>query len=71
MSGKFAWVVEYIGFEVQNVAGRQRGEWNKDKDSKGLSLILSIILVFCILGMVVFSVARKISSGCPLQQSII
>ncbi len=62
MSGKFAWVVEYIGFEVQNVAGRQRGEWNKDKDSKGLSLILSIILVFCILGMVVFSVARKISS---------
>ena len=39
MSGKFAWVVEYIGFEVQNVAGRQRGEWNKDKDSKGLSLI--------------------------------
>ena len=44
------------------MAGRQRGEWNKDKDSKGLSLILSIILVFCILGMVVFSVARKISS---------
>ena len=31
------------------------------KTDKGISLLLSIILVFCILGVVVFSVSRKIS----------
>ena len=31
------------------------------KIDKGFSLLISIILVFCILGSVVFSVARKIS----------
>ncbi|MCI8423089.1 MAG: response regulator [Lawsonibacter sp.] len=34
---------------------------NQPKRSKGLPLLLSIILVFCILGAVVFSVAQKIS----------
>ncbi len=34
---------------------------NKSKKDKGFSLLLSIIVVFCILGGVVFSVARKIS----------
>ena len=35
---------------------------NKSKKDKGFSLLLSIIVVFCILGGVVFSVARKISA---------
>ena len=34
---------------------------NKRKMDKGISLLLSIILVFFVLGVVVFSVARKIS----------
>ena len=34
---------------------------NRKKMDTGISLLLSIILVFCILGVVVFSVARKIS----------
>lgn len=33
-----------------------------DPKNKGISLLLSIILVFCIMGAVVFSVARKISN---------
>ena len=35
---------------------------NRKKIDKSVSLLLSIILVFCILGAVVFSVARKISA---------
>ena len=31
------------------------------KTDNGIPLLLSIILVFCILGVVVFSVARKIN----------
>lgn len=34
---------------------------NKSAADKGFSLLLSILLVFCILGVVVFSVSRKIS----------
>jgi signal transduction histidine kinase/CheY-like chemotaxis protein len=34
---------------------------DRNRNNKGFSLFLSIILVFCILGIVVFSVARKIS----------
>ena len=34
----------------------------RDPKNKGISLLLSIILVFCIIGAVVFSVARKISN---------
>ncbi len=37
-------------------------ERNGKKKGKGFSLLLSIILVFCILGSVVFTVARKISA---------
>lgn len=33
----------------------------KSITDKGFSLLLSILLVFCILGVVVFSVSRKIS----------
>lgn len=35
---------------------------DKSKTDRGVSLLLSIIVVFCILGAVVFSVARKISA---------
>ncbi len=35
---------------------------DKSKTDGGISLLLSIIVVFCILGAVVFSVARKIST---------
>lgn len=38
---------------------KRKGESRKNKE---ISLIFSIVLVFCILGMVVFSVARKISA---------
>ncbi len=34
---------------------------NENKVDKGISLFLSIILVFCTIGVVVFSVARKLS----------
>ena len=33
----------------------------RHKKTPGVSLLLSIVLVFCILGTVVFSVAQKIS----------
>lgn len=36
-------------------------KWNRRKTDKGIPLLLSIILVFCILGAVVFSVSRKIT----------
>ena len=35
---------------------------NGRRIDKGISLLLSIILIFCILGAVVFSVARKLSA---------
>lgn len=35
---------------------------NKTRKDRGISLLVSIILVFCILGAVVFSVVRKIST---------
>ncbi len=35
---------------------------NRNKKDSGFSLLVSIILIFCILGSVVFSVARKIST---------
>ena len=38
-----------------------KGKQGKRKIDKGLSLLFSIILVFSILGVVVFSVSRKIS----------
>lgn len=34
---------------------------SKNRTDKGFSLLLSIILVFCILGVIVFSVSRKLS----------
>lgn len=34
---------------------------NRSKEDRGIPLLFSIILVFCILGAVVFSVAQKIS----------
>lgn len=36
-------------------------KWNKRKTDKGIPLLLSIIMVFCILGAVVFSVSHKIT----------
>lgn len=36
-------------------------KWNKRRTDKGIPLLFSIILVFCILGAVVFSVAHKIT----------
>ncbi|MCI8950402.1 MAG: response regulator [Lachnospiraceae bacterium] len=36
--------------------------WKREKADKGIPLILSIVLVFGILGMIVFFVARRISS---------
>nr|WP_289766499.1 ATP-binding protein [uncultured Acetatifactor sp.] len=38
-----------------------KGKQSTRKTDKGISLLLSIILVFCVLGAVVFSVSRKIS----------
>ena len=38
-----------------------KGKQNGSKMDKGFTLLLSIVIVFCILGAVVFSVARKIS----------
>ena len=35
---------------------------NRGKKNRGITLLLSIIFVFCILGTVVFSVAKKISA---------
>ena len=37
------------------------GKWNKRRADKGIPLLLSIILVFCIFGAVVFSVSHKIA----------
>ena len=39
-----------------------KGRQKKGRRNQGVSLLLSIILVFCILGGVVFSVSRKIST---------
>ena len=36
-------------------------KWNKRRTDKEIPLLFSIILVFCILGAVVFSVAHKIT----------
>ncbi len=41
---------------------RMREKRNRSKADRGIPLLLSIILVFCVLGTVVFSVARKISA---------
>ena len=40
---------------------------NKDRKDKGVPLLLSIILIFGILGAVVFSVANKISAEMSLS----
>lgn len=37
-------------------------KWKMKKTDAGVSLLISIIVVFCVLGMVVFSLVRKIST---------
>lgn len=51
-----------IGHEENKIQDRKqkKGQYRRRED-KGISLLLSIIIVFCILGAVVFSVAKKIS----------
>ncbi len=46
---------------MREVTGKKNGKQRQGEGNQGLSLIVSIILVFCILGTIVFSVARKIS----------
>ena len=52
-----------ISDQKNRVSGREKvkKEQNRKKIDRGIPLLLSILLVFCILGTVVFSVARKIS----------
>ena len=44
---------------------------NKDRKDKGVPLLLSIILIFGILGAVVFSVANKISAEMSDRKSVV